>query len=105
MELSVGAISGGGIRLASFVSDFVQGDWEVVLPDQSVCGMATCKGIYIYSFRRALALLGAEPMDLAALEFDLNARSVHVRVGGPGLFEQIEDPDSVGAESASEDQD
>ena len=28
----------------------------------------------------------------AAFEFDLQTRAVRVRVGGPGLFEQIEEP-------------
>jgi hypothetical protein len=102
-ELSMGTIAMGGIRLASFVSDFTQGDWEVVLPDQTTCGSASCKGIYIYRFRRALALLGAEPTDLVALEFDLTTRKVHVRVGGPELFEQIEEADSADLENASED--
>jgi hypothetical protein len=104
-QLSVATIAMGGIRLMSFVSDLTQGDWEVVLPDQTTCGSVSCKGIYIFNFRRALALLGAEPMDLVAVEFDLSRGQVHVRVGGPELFEKIEDPESVNFDNTSDDDD
>jgi hypothetical protein len=39
--------------------------------------------------------LGGEAGDLAAFEFDLQTRTVHVRVGGPGRFEQIEEPTTL----------
>jgi hypothetical protein len=40
---------------------------------------------------RHLPFLAPKTGDLAAFEFDLQTRAVRVRVGGPGLFEQIED--------------
>jgi hypothetical protein len=101
IELSVGALQ-GSIRLVSFVSDLVQGEWEVVLPDQSTCGTVVCKGVFMHSFRRAFGLLGTEHTDFSAFEFDLSKRSVHVRVGGPGLLEQIEDPETTLTEGASD---
>jgi hypothetical protein len=85
-------MTGGGIRIVSFVADLVQGEWNVYLPDDTACGSVTCRDSFIWSFRKAFALLGAEPGDLAAFEFDLQSHTVHVRVGGPGLFEQIEEP-------------
>jgi hypothetical protein len=91
-ELSLQTMTAGGIRIVSFVADLVQGEWNVYLPDDTVCGTVTCREGFIWSFRKAFALLGAEAGDLAAFEFDLQARTVHVRVGGPGLFEQIEEP-------------
>jgi hypothetical protein len=91
-ELSLQTMAAGGIRIVSFVADLVQGEWSVYLPDDTECGSATCKESFIWSFRKAFSLLGAEAGDLAAFEFDLQARTVRVRVGGPGLFEQIEEP-------------
>jgi hypothetical protein len=91
-ELSLQTMTGGGIRIVSFVADLVQGEWNVYLPDDTACGSVTCRDSFIWSFRKAFALLGAEPGDLAAFEFDLQSHTVHVRVGGPGLFEQIEEP-------------
>jgi hypothetical protein len=38
-------------------------------------------------------MLGAEPGDLAAFEFDLKEKSVLVRVGGPDLFDAIQNTD------------
>jgi hypothetical protein len=58
--------------------------------------------MFIWSFRKALAVLGAEPGDLAAFEFDLKMRNVLVRVGGPDLFDYIQDPDGVAAAEAVE---
>lgn len=91
-ELSLQTMTGGGIRIVSFVADLVQGEWNVYLPDDTACGSVTCRDSFIWSFRKAFALLGAEPGDLAAFEFDLQSHTVHVRVGGPELFEQIEEP-------------
>jgi hypothetical protein len=102
-ELSIGNITIGGLRLPPFVADLTQGEWDVVLADDSNCGKVICKGVFAHSFRRALKLLGAEPMDLVVLEFDLTTHKVSVRVGGPGLFEQIEDPESSQAEIVSDD--
>jgi hypothetical protein len=65
------------------------------LPDDTGCGSVTCRESFIWSFRKAFALLGAEARDLAAFEFDLQTRTVRVRVGGPGLFEQIEEPTAL----------
>jgi hypothetical protein len=38
-----------------------------------------------------------------ALEFDKKTRSVKVRVGGPGLFEAMQDPASLSAEDVGDD--
>ena len=94
-ELSLQTMTAGGVRIVSFVADLVQGEWNVYLPDDTRCGSVTCKDSFIWSFRKAFALLGAEPGDLSAFEFDLQTRTVHVRVGGPGLFEQIEEPSTI----------
>jgi hypothetical protein len=102
-ELKRLTIQAGAILLAPFVSDLVQGEWRVTLPDGTDCGDVTCRESFIWSFRRAFAVLGAEPGDLSTFEFDLKSRKVLVRVGGPGLFEAIQDPDGVSAaESADE---
>jgi Bacterial RNA polymerase, alpha chain C terminal domain len=97
-ELSLQTMTAGGIRIVSFVADLVQGEWNVYLPDDTGCGSVTCRESFIWSFRKAFALLGAEAGDLAAFEFDLQSRTVHVRVGGPGLFEQIEEPPTLAEE-------
>ncbi len=95
IELTRQVITSGGIRLPTFVADLVQGDWQVVLPDGSEYGTVKCHNLFIWSFRKPFAVLGAEPTDLTVFEFDLKSRQVLVKVGGPGLFEAIQDPDSA----------
>jgi hypothetical protein len=102
IELTRQVITSGGIRLPRFVADLVQNEWQVILPDGSCYGTVKCRDIYIWSFRKPFAVLGAEPSDLAAFEFDLRSRQVLVRVGGAGLFEEIQDPDSENAEEEIE---
>jgi hypothetical protein len=94
LELTRQVITSGGIRLPTFVADLVQGEWRVKLPDGTVLGAVTCRDLFIWSFRKAFSVLGAEPADLTTFEFDLKSREVLVKVGGPGLFEAIEEPDS-----------
>jgi hypothetical protein len=104
IELTLQTLTAGGIRLASFVSDLVQGeDWRVLLPDSTEFGGVKCRNGFIWSFRKQFNLLGAEPGDLAIFEFDLKARTVLVRVGGPGLFEAIQDPESASIDDGVED--
>ncbi len=88
-EMSRQVITAGSFRLAQFISDLVQGDWQVKLPDNTLMGGAVCRGRFIWSFRKQLALLGAELSDIAAFEFDLRARTVVVRVGGSDLIEAM----------------
>jgi Bacterial RNA polymerase, alpha chain C terminal domain/Sigma-70, region 4 len=102
VELTRQIITAGGIRLAPFVSDLVQGEWKVSLPDGTDYGDVTCRDVFIWSFRNAFAVLGAERGDLVTFEFDLKSRKVLVRVGGPGLFEAIQDHEGVGAADSAE---
>lgn len=102
IELTRLIITAGGIRLPAFVADFVQGEWQVALPDGSLYGTVICRDIFIWRFRSPLAILGAEPADLAVLEFDLKPRQMLIRIGGPGLFEAIQDPESAIAEDKYE---
>jgi hypothetical protein len=91
IELSRMIMTAGSIRLFSFVSDLVQGEWSVKLPDGGTYGAVTCRDSFIWTFRKQLKVLGAEPGDLMVLEFDIRARTVLVRVGGPGLFETVQE--------------
>jgi hypothetical protein len=91
-ELSRQVITAGSFRLTQFISDLVQGEWRVKLPDDTELGEVACRGSFIWSFRKQLALLGAEPSDLVAFEFDLRARTVVVRVGGSDLLEAMGEP-------------
>ena len=43
-------------------------------------------------------MMGAEAGDMAAFEFDPKTRKVYVSMGGPGLFEQIENPSTLASE-------
>jgi hypothetical protein len=101
-ELLRVVITTGSIRIASFVGGLVQGQWKVLLPDGTEFETVMCRDAFIWSFRKQLALLGAEPGDLAVFEFNLKARTVLVRVGGPDLFEAIQDPESSSVELESE---
>jgi hypothetical protein len=103
IELRRSLITTGGLRLARFVADLVQGEWTVQLPDGTTYDRVTCRDLFIWSFRKAFALLGAEPDDLMMLEFDKKTRRVMVRVGGPGLFEAMQEPVSLSSEDAGDD--
>lgn len=102
LELSRLSILSGSIKLNSFVKELVQGQWQVLLPDDTKLGSVNCKDVFIWTFRKVFAVLGPEPGDLAVFEFNLKARTVLVRVGGPGLFEAMQDPESASAESDGE---
>jgi hypothetical protein len=101
-ELSRSVITSGGIRLSSFVADLVQGEWQVRLPDGSDYDHVTCRDGFIWSFRKAFSVLGVEPDDFAALEFDKNSRSVLVRAGGPGLFEAMQQTEALNIDDEEE---
>lgn len=89
-ELTRQVITGGGIRLTTFVSELVQGDWNVSLPDGTPFGSVTCRESFLWSLRKTFDFLGAEPKDVALLEFDVKRRNLRVRVGGHGLFDYVE---------------
>ena len=72
------------------------------LPDGTDCGHVTGRDLFIWSFRKAFALLGAEPSDLATFEFDLKNKNVLVKVGGPG-HEAIQEPENDGADEILDD--
>jgi hypothetical protein len=95
-ELSRITLTAGSIRLGPFVGDLVQGEWTVKLPDGGEYGTVTCRESFIWTFRKAFNVLGAEPSDLMVLEFDIKARTVLVRVGGPGLFESVQEGEEDG---------
>jgi hypothetical protein len=103
LELIRVIITAGSLRLPPFVADLVQGEWDVQLPDGTVYDRVTCRDLFVRSFRKAFAVLGAEPDDLMALEFDKKMRRVIVRIGGPSLFEVMQDPASLSAEDAGDD--
>lgn len=90
-ELSRQVIVAGGIPVPGFVSELVQGDWAVLLPDNSSFGSVTCRNTFISSFRKVFEALGAEPGDCATYEFDLRRKSVMVRIGGLDLMDAMQD--------------
>lgn len=92
-ELTRLVLVAGSIRMPSFVAELVQGEWKVILPDGAEFGHVTGRDVFIWSFRKPFSVLGAEPADFATFEFDLKRREVHVKVGGPDLFEAIQEPD------------
>jgi hypothetical protein len=89
-EMTRVVLTSGSVRLISFVSNLVQGDWTVRLADGQTSGRVTCRESFIWSFRKAFVTTGIEPEDFVALEFDKNAREVRVKTGGPDLFEAIQ---------------
>jgi len=62
-KLSRSVITTGSVLLNSFVSDLVQGEWQVRLPDGSTYDCVTCRDVFITSFRKAFSVLGVEPDD------------------------------------------
>lgn len=102
IELPTIVIVGGSIRLPSFVAELVQGEWTVTLPDRSEIAKATCKDQFLYSLKKAFVVLGAEANDLAGLLFDLKARRVLVKVGGPSLLEQLQSSESDSTDESTE---
>jgi hypothetical protein len=90
-KLSRSVIATGSVLLNSFVSDLVQGEWEVRLPDGSTYDRVKCRDVFITSFRKAFSVLGVEPDDFVALEFDHRAKIVIARAGGLELFESMQE--------------
>jgi hypothetical protein len=80
----------------------VQGNWTVRLGDAGDYGSVTCRGAFIRTFRKVFPLLGAEPDDYLALEFNIRAREVLVRIGGVSLLETLLDPQPEVDEADSE---
>jgi hypothetical protein len=62
--LSRAVVTTGALVLPSFVANFVQGDWIVLLPDSTETGAADCKGTFLKRLRKPLSYLGAELGDL-----------------------------------------
>ena len=102
IELMRVMLVSGSIRMPTFVAELVQGDWSVLLPDGTAFGSVCARDSFIWSFRKHFALLGAEPSDLAVFEFDRKGKEVTVRVGGPSLFETIQEPEQFAAEAVQE---
>jgi hypothetical protein len=102
IEASRSVIMAGSIALPNFVADLVQGEWQVRLPDGEYYGSVTCKNAFIWSFRRAFLVLGLEPHDLVAFEFNLREHTVTVKAGGAGLFESIQDSQESDIEEAED---
>jgi hypothetical protein len=90
-KLSRSAITTGSVLLNSFVSDLVQGEWQARLPDGSNYDRVICRDVFITSFRKAFSVLGVEPDDFVALEFDHRSKIVVARAGGPDLFESMQE--------------
>jgi hypothetical protein len=103
LELSLLVITAGSIRLVPFVGDLVQGEWTVRLPDGGEYGVVKCKDVFIRTFRRAFSVLGVEPGDFVALEFDTKSRHVTLRAGGPELFESMQSPEAIEIGEADDD--
>lgn len=90
LTLSRAVITTGAIALPSFVANLVQGEWKILLPDGTEGGAADCKNTFLKRLRKPLSYLGAEPGDLVLFEFDLLARAMNTRIGGPELIELAE---------------
>ena len=90
-------LTSGSVRLVSFVSNLVQGNWTVRLADGQPSGDVTCRESFIGSFKSAFVTAGIEPEDFIALEFDSKAREVRVKMGGPDLFESIQHDENSSA--------
>ena len=90
-ELSRSVITTGSIVLNPFVADIVQGDWIVHVPGGRVGDPATCKGPFIWSFRRALTLLAAEPGDIIILQFNTKLQELELHVGGVELLDAMQE--------------
>jgi DNA-directed RNA polymerase alpha subunit len=101
-QISRIVLTSGSVRLLPFVYDLVQGDWAVRLADGELCGDVTCRESFIWSFKKAFAAAGIEPEDFVALEFNKKAREVVVNVGGPDLFETIQQTGKLNAEVTEE---
>src|SRR5262249_37667107 len=54
-EMTRIVLTAGSVRLVSFVSNLVQGDWTVRLADGQLSGNVTCRESFIWSFRKAFA--------------------------------------------------
>ena len=93
-ELSRNIIVSGSIVLKPFVAELTQGEWQMRLSDDTIYGSVICRERFIWSFRKALLFLCAEPKDFMTMEFDKRTKIVRVRIGGPDIVEEIQFADS-----------
>jgi hypothetical protein len=77
--------------------------WRCVNPGGTEYGGVDCRDLFICSFRKQFTLLSADPGDLAVFQFDLKDKCVFLAVGGPGLFEAVQDPDGNAPHKEMED--
>jgi hypothetical protein len=91
VELSWVVITSGSIALHPFVADFVQGEWNVDLPDGGIAEKVVCRDMFVWTFRKAFSLFGLESGDFIVLEFNTKSRHLTLHVGGEELLETFQE--------------
>jgi hypothetical protein len=82
------------------VADLTEGEWQTRI-GRSLTDIPTkSRNRFVWSVKRALSNLGAEPGDVCILEFDLAKRILSVTIGGDDLLDawQRGDSEPVSAE-------
>ena len=90
LPINLTVLTAGSIPLPQFVADLVHGEWKGCSGAEELERKINCSNRFLWGFRRALVNGGAEPGDVAILEFDFTKRTVNITVGGeefPELWE------------------
>jgi hypothetical protein len=76
-----------------FVADIADGEWTACFDRRELEENIKCSNGFLWGFRRPLINAGAEPGDVAILEFDLSKRTVNITLGGEELADMWENGD------------
>jgi hypothetical protein len=86
-------LAAGSVPIMRFVADIADGEWTACFDRRELEENIKCSNGFLWGFRRALINAGAEPGDVAILEFDLSKRTVNITLGGEELADMWENGD------------
>jgi hypothetical protein len=101
-------LAAGSVAITQFVADIVDGEWKACFDGRELDGSVKCSNRFLWGLRRPLVNAGAEPGDVAIVEFDLSRRTVNIALGDEELVDiwesgDIDRPLPENGESEAED--
>ena len=104
-QLDRGNVRSGTRAIPAYVARLTEGEWSCSAPGGLAAGVVTVEHGFARGLALAFSLAGAENGDFARFTFNLQRRSIEVRVGGseltedaavgPAYYEEVEDETEV----------
>jgi hypothetical protein len=94
LRVSGTTLASGSVPVPQFVAETTEGEWSVRFDGNELEGAIKCSNRFLWGLRRPLLNAGAEPHDVAMLEFDITRRTVDISVGGEELVDTWERGDN-----------